>query len=194
MAEHTRLDDGASPDRRTLLKKAGIVGAGIWAAPMVTSLTSPAFAVGSEQPPSAGNGCIVLESNANVQVAYTASACNTLAFGLVGGAEVCSNCSNNSAGSGNHDFGTVTAGTGLTFYFEDNGFGSCCTRGYSCDARYECGTGTTHVRVDKISDTSYKIYFLDAGCECARVAQDASPSAGPGSANIEVTVTITPQP
>jgi hypothetical protein len=178
-----------SPDRRSLLKKAGVVGVGIWAAPVVTSLTSPAYANGS--PPS-GRGCIVLPASSRVTASWNAAACNSLAFGLVGGPQACSSCED--AGSGTYDFGVFPAGTGLTFYFEDNGFGSCCTIGFSCDGRYECGSGTSHVTLEKISDSTYKLYFLDAGCECDRAGQNEGPTAGPGVANIDVTLTITPVP
>jgi hypothetical protein len=177
-----------SPDRRSLLKKAGVVGVGIWAAPIVTSLTSPAYAQGS--PPS-GRGCIVLPSASRVTGSYIAGANNTLAFGLVGGAEVCSNCSNNGNSSGTFDLGAFPAGAGLTFYFKDDGGGSCPSP--DCNGYYECGSGTTHVAVQKVSDTVYKLYFVDAGCGCAEVAQDAR-QAGPGAANIDVTLTITPAP
>ena len=182
------------PDRRSLLKKAGVVGVGIWAAPVVTSLTSPAYAQGS--PPS-GSGCIVLERAANVTVSWVANACNTLAFGLVGGTQFCSNCSNNSGGGGTAPLGSLPAGTDLTFYFEDNGFGSCCNQGRSCNGRYVCGSGTTHVTAVKNSDSQYTIYFVDAGCDddsnqvCDRVAQDSPPTAGPGVSNLTVTVTLT---
>ena len=181
--------DSKQPDRRSILKKAGIVGVGIWAAPVVTSITSPAFAQGS--PPT--GRCIVLTTAARVTGSYTASAFNTLAFGLVGGAEVCANCTNNSAGSGTFEFGPFPAGTGLTFYFEDRGNGPCTTG--SCNGRYVCGSGTTHVAVQEVvPQSTYKLYFVDAGCGCGRVDQNALPQAGPGVANIEVTLTLTPAP
>jgi hypothetical protein len=175
------------PDRRSVLKKAGIVGVGIWTAPAITSISSPAFATGS---PQGADGCIVLDSAAHVSLTYTANACNTLEFGLVGGQVVCTNCANNSAGAGSADLGDFPAGATLRFYFEDNGFGSCCTFGVSCNGRYECGTGTTHIGTQRVNSSTYKIYFVDAGCNCDRVAQDAEPQAGPTARNIEVTVTL----
>ena len=179
--------DSKQPDRRSILKKAGIVGVGIWAAPVVTSITSPAFAQGS---PPTGRGCIVLTAESRVTVSYSSSACNTLAFGLVGGPQVCGDCSR--TGAGGAVLGTFAAGSDLRFYFEDNGFGSCCTTDRSCNARYECGSGTTHIGVQKVSDSTYIVYFVDAGCECERVGQSAPPQAGPGVSNLTVTVTLTP--
>lgn len=195
MDDVTIADATGQPDRRSVLKKAGVVGLGIWAAPVVTSISSPAYATGS---PPTGAGCIVLESAANVSITWAANACNTLTFGLVGGAQACTNCSNNSAGSGSHDFGNFPAGAALNFYFDDNGFGSCCNGNLNCNGHYECSSGTTHIGVQKISDTQYRLYFADAGCDfngdsvCDRVAQDSPPQAGPGAANMTVDVFITP--
>jgi hypothetical protein len=198
MATDAHGPDGAELgqrlDRRNLLKKAGVVGVGIWAAPVVTSITSPAFATGSGQP---GGGtdspCITLTGDTHVTVFVEGSACNQLELGIVGHGAACTDCVN---GTGtqteSYDYGVISGGQTLTVYMADNGFGECCTFGYSCHARYDCASGGNHVAAVHTSPTQYDIYFIDAGCDCERAGRDQGPQAGPTNKNLHARFTLTP--
>jgi len=145
------------PDRRSVLKKAGVAGAAIWAAPVVTSLTSPVYAAGSP-PPSGATGCVVLEQAATVSVQVVSyGACNTLGFGLQAPQtiEVCRPCGPGSSAV----LGSFPTGTDLVFYLDDPA--DCC----GCPERYACGD-SDNARVTKESATSYLVEFRDNGCAC----------------------------
>jgi hypothetical protein len=172
-----------SPDRRSLLKKAGVVGVGIWAAPVVTSLTSPAYAEGS---PPAGRCIVLSESHTVTATISLIAACNSLSFGLASPSTqaVCAPCSPGSSAN----LGAFPAGTELVFYMEDAG--DCC----GCPERVTCHDGNKS-RVIQDSPTSYRVQFRDNGCYCGPGCQGFCPL-GPGSSNIsegvnlEATITL----
>ena len=164
-------------DRRSILKQAGIVGVGIWTAPLVTSITSPAFAQGSEQPPPVGGGpCIVLPRTASASVIVNfVAACNSLNFGLQSpnNQPVCTGCTGGEAAN----LGSFAAGTELVFYLQDTA--NCC----GCPRTYICND-TQNSRVTKIDDSTYVVEFRDNGCSCA---DESNISEG---TNLQATVTL----
>jgi hypothetical protein len=174
------------PDRRSVLKKAGIAGVAVWSAPAITTLTSPAFAQGSPPvvgPDDTGGVCAPLTRRVQtVQVDLTlASANNQLEFGLQGpgGGTVCTDCDSQPGASAT--FGPFDAGETLTFYMKDFGLG-CGQPG--CEFTFTCDD-TQHSRVSG-SGNSYLIEFRDAGCEC----NPAGTSITEGS-NLKATITFT---
>jgi hypothetical protein len=169
----------SAPDRRSILKKGAIVGAGIWAAPVVTSITSPAFAAGSGQPGPTG-GCITLSSAASVTATVTKyQACNQLEVGLQSPTQqaVCVSCY---AGA-SADLGNFEAGSELTFYLTDHATCCQCVETYTCE-RADKAT------VTRMNDTTYVIAFRDNGC----TSICPSPSNISEGSNLELTVTLGP--
>jgi hypothetical protein len=164
------VNDGAEPtggfDRRRVLKGAAAVGAGLWAAPVVTSLTSPASAgtEGSPEPPGGDfprpSSCpIVLTEEATVTATVDfVVACNSLGFGLESPntVAVCTGCS----GGESQVVGTFPAGTELVFYLNDPA--DCC----GCPRRYLCDD-TQNARVTQTGPSTYRIEFRDNGCSCS---------------------------
>jgi len=57
MSEVEDEDSAFRPSRRALIKGAAVVGAGVWAAPAVTTLGARAFAAGSNTPCTTGYVC-----------------------------------------------------------------------------------------------------------------------------------------
>ena len=153
-------ESAEKPDRRSVLKKAGVIGVGMWAAPVVTSITSPAFAQGSAEPPPppGGGPCLVLPRAASASVVVnTVIACNTLNFGLQSpnNQPVCTGCS----GGESANLGSFAAGTELVFYLQDTA--DCC----GCATTYTC-RDTKNSRVTKVNDSTYLVEFRDNGCAC----------------------------
>jgi hypothetical protein len=177
MSHIVEPDDGTRRlDRRDVLKKAGIIGVGMWTAPAVTSLTSPAFAQGSGQPGS--SLCpIILAEDSTVSVQLTTYiACNTLEFGLEEPRQerICQPCSTSTSAS----LGSFSAGTGLVFYLNDPA--DCC----GCPQRYTCDDGT-NAEVIRVDEFTYRVRYRDNGCSCG----SSNISEG---ANLEALVTISP--
>jgi hypothetical protein len=167
------------PDRRSILKKAGVVGVGVWAAPVVSSITSPAFAQGSP----AGLGCTPFAQRSTVSARIVAkSATNQLEFGLQGGGAVCTSCT----GGETHDFGEFAGGTELVWYLTDHGNGC---GGQPCNVTYVC-TDASQATVYSDGSGGYDIYFADAFCDCQGTR--GTPPFGPGNYNLHAHVTITP--
>lgn len=192
MDEIGTVHQSGLPDRRSVLRKAGLVGAGIWAAPVVTSFTSPAFAQGS---PDSGGGddnslCPITVDVAGTTVTATvetAGACNTLQFGVDPLGLVCDDCVDQSGAQRTATFnGTFPVGYALTPYMLDRGnlHGSCCSSS-DCNTRFDC-TDSQHTFVVKLGPNDYRVYFVDAGCNCA----GNSTQAGPGASNLTARVTI----
>jgi hypothetical protein len=172
MSDIVEPDDGPRRlDRRNVLKKAGIIGVGMWAAPIVTSITSPAFAQGSPR----STSCILLTEDHDVSAVITQyGACNTLEFGLQSPTSqvVCSPCSVGSSAT----LGSFAAGTELVFYLNDPA--DCC----GCPQRYTCND-SKNARVIQDSPTSYRVQFRDNGCGCG--SSDISEGV-----NLEATITL----
>jgi hypothetical protein len=185
------------PDRRSILKKAGVVGVGMWAAPVVSSITSPAFAQGSDQPgggdpPDDNSVCPITVDVAglSITISVTAGACNTLQFGTDQLGLVCDDCVDDPPTERTQVFtGTFPVGYALNPYMLDRGSlnGSCCTSG-DCNTRYDCST-PAHFRTVKDGPNSYSVYVSDAGCGCT--GNTAVPSPGnPATYNLKATIVI----
>ena len=200
MSDTTDLPDAGnaaeSPDRRSLLKKAGIVGVGVWAAPVVTSLTSPAYADGSPRPdpdPDPGDDslCPITVDVAGTSITVTIvskSAFNSLEFGVTPLGSPCTNCA---TGDGQTYTGSFPVGFELRPFLVDHGNnpgtgtgGTCSFE--DCNTRFEC-TNSQHVAVVKNGPNDYSVYTTDAGCGCT----GNNSQAGPGVSNLTAHITIT---
>lgn len=113
------------------------------------------------------------------------SACNTLEFGLADFGLVCDDCGDQWGDARTATFsGAFAVGYPISPFMNDRGNprGSCCTD-VDCDAHYDCSS--RHAFVEKLGPNDYRVYFTDAGCNCAGNAP-----AGSDSANLLARITI----